>query len=97
MAKKKTTIKQTIGTMKAVLIFSSPTYPIIKGNIAPPIIAIIISEEPIFVSSPMPLIPKANMVGNIIDIKKLTPTTKYTLTIPELNVLDNKRNILITA
>lgn len=47
--------------------------PIIGGKIAPPTIDITIKEEALFVSGPRSLIPNANIVGNIIDIKKKTP------------------------
>ena len=58
--------------------------PIISGATAPPIIDITRKDEAIFVSSPRPLIPKANIVGNMIDIKKGTAITAYTATVPDV-------------
>jgi hypothetical protein len=40
------------------------------GKIAPPTIAITIHEEAFFVFSPKSLIPKAKIVGNMMDMKK---------------------------
>ena len=48
----------------------SAVQPINIGKIAPPTIDITIKEAPSLVFSPRSLIPNANMVGNMIDIKK---------------------------
>lgn len=47
--------------------------PITGGKTAPPTIDITIKDEAFFVFGPRSLIPSANMVGNMIDIKKNTP------------------------
>jgi len=58
------------GTIKPIAIFVSPIYPINIGLNAPPATPITIYEEAFFVSGPMFLKPSANIVGNIIDMKK---------------------------
>ena len=47
--------------------------PITGGKTAPPTIDITMKEDAFFVFGPRSLIPKANIVGNMIDIKKNTP------------------------
>ena len=47
--------------------------PIKGGKTAPPTIDITIKDEAFFVFAPKSLIPSANIVGNIIDMKKNTP------------------------
>ena len=49
------------------------------GIIAPPTIDIISQDEPGLVSSPIPLIPNAKIVGNMMDIKKPKPPSAYTI------------------
>ena len=51
----------------------SAIHPITGGKTAPPTMAITINDEAFFVFGPKSLIPNANMVGNMIDIKKKTP------------------------
>ena len=70
--KKATTKKHTRGTTTAKWIaLKSETKPISAVNTAPPIIAIITSDEPALVCEPRPLTLSAKIVGNISDIKKL--------------------------
>jgi hypothetical protein len=67
-------IKNGIGAKKPTDILElSAIQPISGGKIAPPTIAITIKEDAFFVLGPRSLIPNANMVGNMIDIKKNTP------------------------
>ena len=63
---------------------ASEINPIATGANAPPIMAITIKDAAIFVSSPKSLIPKAKIVGNIIDIKNGTPTTAYKAICPDV-------------
>jgi len=49
----------------------SAMIPIKGGTSAPPTIAMIIKDEPNFVCVPKSFTPKAKMVGNMIDMKKL--------------------------
>jgi hypothetical protein len=51
---------------------ASEILPISNGKTAPPTIDIIMKDEAIFVSSPRSLIPNANIVGNMMDIKNGT-------------------------
>ena len=67
------------------------------GKGAPPTIAIMIRLDPIFVSWPRPFIPSANMVGNMIDIKKPIPINAYTVIIPLLKMATNESKILMAA
>ena len=60
--------------------------PIIGVHTAPPIMAIIIIDPPIFVFGPRPFTPKAKMVGNISDIKKLDITKSQTPKIPGIKM-----------
>ena len=63
--------KQSRGIIKATDIAElSAISPITGGQNAPPATAITRNEEPFLVSVPKSATPKANMVGNIIDIKK---------------------------
>lgn len=48
----------------------SAIHPISIGTIAPPATAITIIEEAFSRNSPSPLMPSANIVGYMIDIKK---------------------------
>jgi len=60
-----------MGTKKPTLIDEiSAIHPINIGKIAPPTIAITRNDEAFFVFSPRSLIPRAKIVGNIIDIRK---------------------------
>ncbi len=52
--------------------YRSEICPISGGNTAPPTTAIIIIEAPFLVCGPKSFIPKAKMVGNMIDISKNT-------------------------
>ena len=64
-------IKQTSGIKNPTAILKvSAMNPINGGQKAPPATAITRNEEPFFVRVPKSLIPKADMVGNITDIKK---------------------------
>jgi len=64
-------MKQTRGTEKPKAVLDiSEIYPIKTGMIEPPTIDITSMEEAFLVNGPNPLIPRANIVGNIIDIKK---------------------------
>ncbi len=63
--------KHTIGIRKAIDIPKRPPIrPISGGQNAPPATAITRNEAPFLVSGPKSLIPKAKIVGNMIDIKK---------------------------
>ena len=67
--------KKGIGVKKPIDIecVVSAIYPIKGGNTAPPTMAIIIYEDAFLVFGPKSLIASANMVGNMIDMKKKTP------------------------
>ena len=58
------------------------TNPSKGGNTAPPMIAITIIDPPSFVLGPSPLIPRAKIVGNIKDMKKLVRKNAQTPTQP---------------
>lgn len=63
-----------MGTRKPVAIpYISATNPISGGKMAPPATAITKKEAPCFVREPNDLIERANIVGNMMDIKKKTP------------------------
>ena len=63
--------KHTIGMMKAIDIPElSAIAPISGGQNAPPATAITKKEDPFSVKGPRSLMPKANIVGNMIDMKK---------------------------
>lgn len=63
-----------------------------NGANAPPTIDITSNEDAIFVSSPNSFIPKANIVGNMIDMKKGTAMTEYTAIFPEVfNAITNNK------
>ena len=51
----------------------SAIQPINGGKTAPPTIDITMKDDAFLVFGPKSLIPRANIVGNIIDIKKKTP------------------------
>ena len=64
-------IKSGIGAKNPIdMPYLSAIKPIIDGNKAPPTIDITINEAAFLVLSPKSLIPKAKMVGNMIDIQK---------------------------
>src|SRR4030095_7581060 len=71
--------------------------PIIGGIIAPPTIDITRKAEAILLSSPRPLIPKAKIVGNIIDIKKGAASNAYTAVFPDMVTATVSNKILIIA
>src|SRR5215203_2448748 len=99
-AKKKITAKQTIGTKYDNWMLppvALEILPINKGKKAPPTMDITRNEEAIFVSSPRRLIPSANIVGNIIDIKNGTHINAYTATFPFVNTASESKRILTTA
>ena len=62
--------KQIMGIINPVFIFCSPINPISAGQTAPPTIVITITDEAVLVCSPSPLIPSANIDGNMMDINK---------------------------
>lgn len=62
--------KQIKGIINPMLMLSAPINPINDGAIAPPTTVRIRIDEAVFVFSPKPLTPKANIDGNIIDINK---------------------------
>ena len=51
----------------------SEIHPINGGNTAPPTMDMTMKDEAFLVCGPKLLIPRAKMVGNMIDIKKKTP------------------------
>ena len=55
----------------AMLPVTSKSKPIRGVKTAPPIMAITINDPPNFVFGPKPFKPRAKMVGNISDMKKL--------------------------
>ena len=63
----------------AMLLVAWKTSPSRGGKTAPPMIAITISDPPSFVLGPNPLIPRAKIVGNIKDMKKLVRKIAHTL------------------
>ena len=79
-----------------MLFVLSAIYPSIGGKIAPPTIDMIIKLDPDFVSIPRSCIPKAKMVGNIIDIKKEMPITAYNVIIPDAKIVTRHKRILKT-
>ena len=60
------------------ILLLSATKPITGGIKAPPTIAMITNDEPIFVKDPKPRILNENIVGNMIDIKNATPINAKT-------------------
>ena len=64
------------------MLLISDTQPIIGGIVAPPTIPIITNDEPNFVFEPNPTILNENTVGNMIDIKKVTPIKAKTVNLP---------------
>lgn len=95
-AKKKTTKKQIKGTMNDKAVDRSDIKPITGGTTAPPTIDMIINDEAFFVCSPRFLTPNANMVGNIMDIKKKTPINANTAIIPGNSITMAQSRTLIT-
>jgi hypothetical protein len=71
--------------------------PISGVKTAPPMSPITISEAPTFVFSPKFLIPSANVVGNIKDMKKLVENNAHTPTHPGNNTPMITRPQLISA
>lgn len=55
------------------ILYLSAINPITGGKTAPPTIDITINEDAFFVLGPRSFIPRAKIVGNIIDMKKNTP------------------------
>lgn len=74
----------------------SAIHPMNIGKIAPPTIAITINDEAFLVFSPKSLIPKAKMVGNMIDIRKNTRNKDIIETHPQpkLTIGNKKQQIL---
>ncbi len=68
----------------------------IGGIMAPPTIDMINKLEAGFVSAPAPSIPKAKIVGNMIDIKNVSVTNAYNVEIPDPAITQMLRMILIT-
>ena len=68
----------------------------IGGIMAPPTIDIINKLEAGFVSAPAPSIPKAKIVGNMIDIKNVSATNAYNVEIPDPKITQIVRIILTT-
>jgi hypothetical protein len=63
--------KHSIGTINARdRSDMSAIAPITFGRIAPPIIAITRNEDALFARCPRPKMPRAKMVGNMMDMKK---------------------------
>ena len=56
--------------------------PMNGAAIAPPTMDITISDEPSFVCSPSPRIPRAKIVGNPIDMKKKLANMAYIPVLP---------------
>ena len=94
-AKKKTTRKQIKGIINDKAVDLSDINPMTGGTTAPPTIDIIISEEAFFVCSPRFLTPSANIVGNIMDIKKNTPINAKTAIIPGNKITTAQSKTLI--
>jgi len=66
----------------AMLRVASKISPISGVNTAPPTIAMMIIDPPSFVLGPSFLIPKAKIVGNISDMKKLVKKIAHSPTQP---------------
>src|SRR5208337_3440102 len=83
-----------MGTMKPRLMsYRSATAPISLGRIAPPMIAMTIYAESLLARAPSPKIPSANIVGNMIDMKKYLRNTHATDTQPSFR---NTTNVIST-
>ena len=67
------------------------------GKIAPPIIDITSREDAGFVFDFMPVIPKAKMVGNMIDIKKPNPPNAITTYFPSVLIATKLSKIFINT
>ena len=63
---------------------------------APPTIDIINKLEAGFVSAPAPSIPKAKIVGNMMDMKKVSTTNAYNVEIPDPKITQIVRAMLMT-
>src|SRR5512138_598686 len=75
--------KHSAGTPIAVLIdVASEMRPITAVNNAPPTIAMTRNDEPLFVCSPSPRKLSEKIVGNMMDMKKLTATRAYRPAVP---------------
>ena len=75
--------KQNPGTRYAnCILVLSAIKPKSRAHTAPPTIAIITNDEPSFVFLPKPRMLREKMVGNMIDIKKSTPSNAYTGKLP---------------
>ncbi len=74
-----------MGTRKPIDIpYKSAIQPIAGGKTAPPTTAITIKEEAFLVLGPKSFIPKAKMVGNMMDMKKNTSYRAMSDTQPRL-------------
>ena len=80
-----------------MLLVLSAIKPSNGGRTAPPTMDIIMRLEPAFVSAPISCMPKAKMVGNIIDIKKAITITAYNVIIPVPNIVTRLSKMHITA
>ena len=70
-----------------MLLVLSDINPSKGGKIAPPTIDMIIRLEAAFVSDPRSFIPKAKIVGNIIDMKKAIPIIAYNVIMPDPKIV----------
>ncbi len=70
-------------------------FPIIGGKTAPPIIDITNNEPPSLVLVPRSFIPRAKIVGNIRDIKKLVMNSDHIPSAPGFRIATETSIILI--
>src|SRR5207244_7115853 len=71
--------------------------PIAGVNTAPPMIAMTINEPPILVFGPSPFSPRAKIVGNISDIKRLVRKMAHSPIHPGFSTPTDARMTLTTA
>ena len=74
------------GTAKPIDISFSPIYPINIGLNAPPATPITIYDEAFLVCTPIPSSPRANIVGNMMDMKKKEIYSAYKDIFPNSNM-----------
>ena len=67
------------------------------GNIAPPTITMIIREEPSVVNGPRFRIPKANIVGHMMDMNKVVNQSDQMASHPDTVMATVSNNMLMIA
>jgi len=67
------------------------------GEIPPPMTDIMMMELPFFVFPPKPMIPRLNIVGKIMDMKKKIATSEQMDIVPRLETTIKDRTILVRA